>query len=88
MPPLMVRGCRIHQPYPLMVRGDVTPTNHAPPYGKGRWCVAPEGIRKFKKRDRQGFADAVFLKSLDKIPCTLYNNDIRRRCKIGNRLRG
>ena len=24
----------------------VAPTNHASPFGKGRWCEAPEGIRK------------------------------------------
>ena len=81
-------GSVTHPMPPLMVRGGVTPSSHASPYGKGRCHEVTEGIRKFKKRDRQGFADAVFLKSLDKIPCTLYNNDIRRRCKIGNRLRG
>ena len=56
-------GSVTHPMPPLMVRGGVTPSSHASPYGKGRCHEVTEGIRKFKKRDRQGFADAVFLGS-------------------------
>ena len=41
---------------PLMIRGGIAKSpNHASPYGKGRWCEAPEGIRKptFDKVNRK-----------------------------------
>ena len=44
MPPFLERGGSAHPSLPsLMVRGGVA-SLHASPYGKGRWCEAPEGI--------------------------------------------
>ena len=47
-----------------MVRGGGTKSpNHASPYGKGRWCEAPEGIRKSENGAGRGEMTAFFYKS-------------------------
>ena len=44
-----------------MVRGGGTKSpNHASPYGKGRWCEAPEGIRNLKKETGREEMTAFF----------------------------
>ena len=54
MPPFLERGGSAHPSMPpLIVRGGVAPHSHASPYGKGRWCEAPEGIRR-SETERDG----------------------------------